>query len=482
MINEQTRRIILHLSDSGMSQRSIAQTLKISRDVVRKVIALGTAELQRTGRDSALDEHRDRIIHEIRACKGNLARVCEVLDEDGIKIAYPTLTRYVRVNHLKEGGGPKLPVGRHEYGPGVEMQHDTSPHDVTFVDGVRRCQCASLIIAHSHMKYFQYYPRFSRLECKIFLVHAVKWFGGACERCIVDNSNLVVLHGTGPDAVMVPEMVSFAERLGFKFQATKRKDPNRNPQVERSFHHIENSFLNRRVFTDFHDLNQRAVAWCDKYNHTKRQKLKTRPIDLFATELRHLQPLPDYIPEPYRVYSRKVDVEGYVHLHANRYSVPWRMIGREVEVLEYELLIRINHGPREVAVHDKLPAGSNKRGTIKAHRPSRSYGNPRSTAPIPEETALRRRSELMSRYVDLLKGCSRGRAVRPLKQLHRIVAEYAPEPLSDALRDALHYRMTDLHRLERMVLKRIGDRFFDLQHQAADPNRDNDNEEGQHYE
>jgi len=43
---------------------------------------------------------------------------------------------------------------------------------------------------------------------------------------------------------------------------------------------------------------------------------------LFAVERLHLKPLPAWIPEAYRLHQRMVEVEGYVALHTNRYSVP----------------------------------------------------------------------------------------------------------------------------------------------------------------
>jgi len=46
------------------------------------------------------------------------------------------------------------------------------------------------------------------------------------------------------------------------------------------------------------------------------------PRELFAVERLHLKPLPAWIPEVYRLHQRLVDLEGYVALNSNRYSVP----------------------------------------------------------------------------------------------------------------------------------------------------------------
>jgi len=57
-----------------------------------------------------------------------------------------------------------------------EMQHDTSPHGAD-IDGVpTRVQRASLVLCHSRMVFFKFYPRFTRSECKAFLAAAFASF------------------------------------------------------------------------------------------------------------------------------------------------------------------------------------------------------------------------------------------------------------------------------------------------------------------
>src|SRR3989442_7318741 len=53
------------------------------------------------------------------------------------------------------------------------------------------------------------------------------------------------------------------------------------------------------------------------------------PRELFAVERLHMKPLPAWIPEVYRLHPRTVDVEGYVAVNTNRYSVPVSWIGRD---------------------------------------------------------------------------------------------------------------------------------------------------------
>ena len=55
---------------------------------------------------------------------------------------------------------------------------------------------------------------FERVGHKLFLTEAFQYFPGVCLRCLIDNTHVVVLRGTGKDMIPVPEMEAFAQRFG----------------------------------------------------------------------------------------------------------------------------------------------------------------------------------------------------------------------------------------------------------------------------
>jgi hypothetical protein len=65
-------------------------------------------------------------------CKGNLVRVHEELTASGAALSYPALTAFCRRQGIGQTPGPEgtPPAGQYHFDPGVEMQHDTSPHEV----------------------------------------------------------------------------------------------------------------------------------------------------------------------------------------------------------------------------------------------------------------------------------------------------------------------------------------------------------------
>lgn len=368
MLDEATRRTILRLSKKGLSIRRIAKALAISRGAVRDVLQAGNAEVPRLTRAEKAEPFRERILELHATLKGNLVRVHEEIVKEGCAISYQALTAYCRRQGI--GVKEKAPSGHYHFGPAVEMQHDTSPHKIEIAGRVRTVQVASLVLCYSRMLFFQYFPTFTRFDCKVFLTDALRSLGGSCPTCMIDNTHVIVLKGSGSTMVPVPEMEAFADHFSFRFMAHEKGDANRSARVERPFHYIENNFENGRKGADLKDWNRQAIAWCDEVNARTRRYLKASPRELFAIERPQLTPLPDWIPEVYLLHHRTVSVDGYVRVHTNLYSVPLP-VGKPTEVRETKDRIDVYDGPRQVATHERVAEPSSKRVTNPAHRPPR---------------------------------------------------------------------------------------------------------------
>jgi transposase len=457
MLDQTTRAAVLRLRLEGHGTRAIATALGVSRNAVRDVLRTGTAEVPRLERPELGDAHRVEIAALYIDCKGNLVRVHEKLRDAGATLSYQALTAFCRRNGI--GHEPVKPAGQYHFGPGEEMQHDTSPHDAKIASKLRRVQTASLVLCYCRMIFIQCFASFTRFACKLFLADALHYFGGAAHRCMIDNTHVVVLHGTGKNMVPVPEMAAFADRYGFTFAAHEKGDANRSARVERPFDYVENNFLAGRDFRDLDDLNAQALAWSDKVNAAHRRHLHASPRELFAVEQPHLVPLPIWVPDVYLLHHRIVDVEGYVSVNAFRYSAPWQLIGRQVEVRETKAEVQIFEGPRLVGTHRKAQDLGQGRATLPEHRPPRGQGGTPS-APAVEERQLLEAAPEIAGYVAALKQRAAGRGTVALRRLQRLLREYPRRPVIEAIRAAETYGLFDLERLERMVLRGIARDFF----------------------
>lgn len=473
MLDVDVRKTIFELHRRGHGFRTIARMLGITRKTVKAVVKQGVVEHPGIERDTPLDPHIERLRELYAECKGNRVRVWEKMEEEkGTKTAYSTLTGFCRRHAI--GVKPKEPAGRYTFEPGEEMQKDTSPHGVQVGGRMQKLQCAGLVMCFSTMCFAQVYSRFTRFWCKVFLTDAGKYFDAMAKTCMIDNTHVVIAYGTGRNAVVAPEMHSFADRFGFRFTAHEKGHANRSAHVERLFHYIENNFYPGRTFRDLEDLNKQLIEWCDKVNRTFKKSIQARPIDLFQTEKPALTPLPPHVPEVYNLEQRIVDIEGYAALHANRYSAPADLIGRTVQVRESKDRVRILHDDKVVCEHPRLEDGARTRSTLPEHQ-RRGLWRDKRCGPLrvlPEESLLKNAGDPFDPFIEKLKTQSNKRHAAAIRKLHRMFLDYPTPLLRNALQKALEFGLIDLERIERMVLRSVAHEFFRLPEANENPDEE----------
>ncbi|MDI6773765.1 MAG: helix-turn-helix domain-containing protein, partial [bacterium] len=96
---------------------------------------------------------------------------------------------------------------------------------------------------------------------KCFLHEALTCWGYTAPVCVIDNTNLARLRGTGKNALIVPEMEQFGRAYGFKFICHEVGHANRKAGNERCFYTVETNFLPGRSFESLEDLNKQGFEW-----------------------------------------------------------------------------------------------------------------------------------------------------------------------------------------------------------------------------
>lgn len=457
MLDHETRTAILRLHEQEHGLRFIARTLGVSRESVKKVIESQQIEVPRMVRVERLDPWQERIRELNEVCGSNLVRVHEELARSGVEVPYSTLTRFCREHKI--GYEAPQASGQYFFHPAEEMQHDTSPHRVKVGERLMLLQCASLVMCFSRRRFAQNYPRFNRFYAKVFLTEALRFFGGSATRCMLDNST-VIMTGTGKNAMPVPEMAAFSKHFNFDFVAHEVGDANRSARVEGPFNHIEKNFYPGRVFRDLDDLNAQLRAWCETYNGKFHRNYQGVPDELFAIERQGLRPLPAYIFEPTDVHPRKVDVDGFVCLHTNRYSVDEDYINQDVEVHETLRQVRIFRGHQLIATHERKEDGRYERSILPEHRRRRQ--RTRSVPPSPEESALRAADPVLAAFCDILRHRDGGQALRSIRRLYQMWTDYPTEAFLSMVHWSIKHTLYDLKRIEPLILAKIHGDFFRL--------------------
>jgi transposase len=427
MIDLKKRNAIFCLHEEGMSVRQIAKKLHVARNTVRSIIdqkgIMPTAvRKDKTGIDPELLKR----LH--RECKGYVQRVHErLVEEERIDIKYSTLTRMLR--DLGIGVKKNERCDRVPDVPGEEMQHDTSPYIVTIGENHRVKIVASLIyLRYSKRIYLKFYRRFNRFTMKCFFHEALMYWGYTAPICIIDNTNLARLRGTGKNAVMNPEMASFSCQYGFEFRCHEIGHSNRKAGNERGFWTIETNFFPGRNFTSLEDMNEQAFVWAtDRLYHRPVGKAGLIPAKAFEHECASLIKLPSHLPAPYRQHERITDQYGFASIDGNFFWVPGTDCA-DVVVLEFNDHLEIYRN-RELLAEYRLPPEGVKDERFSPDGQPKPRHAPKSQKKRTqeEETRLRAIDEQIGAWLDFAlepRGLARHRAIRELYRMSKQMTEH----------------------------------------------------------
>jgi len=451
MIDQEKRKAIYLLHEEGMGIRQICRQLKVSRNTVRSIIEL-KGGMPDTPRKDKLQVDEQLLRHLYAECNGWVQRVHERLtEEEGIRVGYSTLTRMIREGEI--GHSAEKRCGQVPDRPGAEMQHDTSPYRIKIGGKEVRVVGSLLYFRYSKIKYLKFYRSFNRFKMKCFLHEALTFWGYAAQVCIIDNTNLARLRGSGKNAVMVPEMEQFARHYPFAFECHEIGHSNRKAGNERGFFTVMTNFFSGRSFESLEDLNASAFDWATRrMAHRAVGKSGLIPARAFEDEKPFLKKLPCFVPAPYLVHKRQTDQYGYVSFEGNFYFVPGSSLV-EVTIVQYSNKLTLYHKRKLLAEYD-LPAEEVKNEQFWPQGQSKPQHQPkhRNHPTTHEEQKLRAVSAEISAYVDFaLKGGGKPKH-HFLRQLYSLQQKMAAPLFVKTIKRALAYRITDLATLERIAV------------------------------
>lgn len=451
MIEADKRKAVFLLHQEGMSVRGIARRLRLGRNTVRTIIQQ-EGVMPDSVRTDKIRIDQELLQHLYTECDGWKQRVHEKLvEEEGIEVTYPTLTRMLRDLGISTPRKTRCEHVPDE--PGVEMQHDTTVYKVLFGGKRVRVIASLLYLRYSKRRHLKFYRAFNRFKMKCFIHEALMFWGYAAGTCIIDNTNLARLRGTGRDAVIVPEMEAFAKQYGFRFLCHEKGHANRKAGEERSFYTVETNFLPGRHFQDIEDMNQQAFDWSTVRMDNKPQtKARLIPAKMFEHERSFLVKLPAHIPAPYLVHERGTDQYGYVSFNGNYYWVPGTKRD-DVKVLQYSDSLKV-YLRRECLAEYQLPADGvkNEQFSPEGHPKPRHKPNNRKKPTQEEEKRLRAMAEVVNAYLDFVlksKGIQRHRFLR---EMFALTKQMTSTLFIHTCERALKYRITDVETLRRIAL------------------------------
>lgn len=204
-------------------------------------------------------------------------------------------------------------------------------------------------------------------------------FGGRCETILYDRMRTVAAPLEGQLGRLNPTFEAFARHWGFTPRLCQPYRAQTKGKVESGVKYIKRNFVPGRQFASLEDFNAQLVTWqaevADMRIHGTTHQ---RPIDRFAGEALALAPVAGHASFLAAMVRERVVAEDWlVSIDGNRYSVPFGLIGKTVQVVREGALWMIRHRGQVVAEHVVL-AGKAQLSVRGEHGPGAAARNART--------------------------------------------------------------------------------------------------------
>ncbi len=375
------------LKREGMKKRKVAQILGMDRKTVQKYWKKACWEKRALGKKgSILDPWREHLLK--RAPETDYcAQVCFLeLGRMGYKGSYGPVKKFIQPLR-EERRWLEEATMRFETAPGKQAQVDWGSTVVELGGERVRIHLFAMVLGYSR----RIYVRAERDEkLPAFLgchEQAFQWFGGLTLTVLYDNPKTVCLSRDfeGKEIGWNAQFLDFARYWGYEPRLCKPYRARTKGKVESGIKYVKYNFfaLYGRVFLDLEELNQKLESWAleiadERIHGTTHEK----PRERFKGE--PLMPVEG--KAPYRIQAditRIIPRDAQVVYKTNRYSVPWKLAGREAVLLESGERLAIYVDENLVANHPLL-GGKWRQSLIAGHY----EGILASIKPKPKEPAL----------------------------------------------------------------------------------------------
>jgi transposase len=270
---------------------------------------------------------------------------------------------------------------RHRHTAGAAMQTDYAGHTVPVIDPatgeIRPAQIFVAVLPAS-LYTFAYASFTQRLPDWIEgQQRALSFFGGVTKAIVCDNLKAGVAKPLWFEPTINATFAAFAEHYDTTILPTRPKRPKDKAKVEGSVLIVERWILarlrNDRFFS-LVDLNVRISQLLDDLNNRPMRRVGKSRRQLFEEiEREALAPLPATAFEYSEWKSAKVHPDYHVEVDKAFYSVPHRLIGRQVDVRLTSRIVEIFHDHQRVASHRRTSQRTHQAGC--KDWPQRCYPN-----------------------------------------------------------------------------------------------------------
>lgn len=372
----EVREIVYRLRQ-GESVRSIAASLDLSRNTVRKyrdrASEKGFLDL-----DRPLPEPNDlaavlgavpaprQMVSTVAPYRETVEKLVEaevegstiwrrLRDDYGYSGSYSSVRRYLSRLRPKE---PEV-FARIETAPGEEAQVDfgySGPQWDPKSGRRRKSWVFVMTLSWSRHQYVEFvFDQKSEtwLRCH---ENAFAFFGGVVKRVTLDNLKSGVIAADLHDPILGEPYRRLAQHYGFVISPNRPRTPRHKGKVESGVHYVKRAFLAGQEFADLEAMNRRVKQWVLEEAGTRiHGTTKQAPLARFhQVEIDALLPLPKESFDLLATYRLKVQRDCHVVVEGRYYSVPHQWVGQKVDVYVGRKIVEVYQGTELLTTHPRL--------------------------------------------------------------------------------------------------------------------------------
>jgi len=375
-------REILRLDSLGYSQRQIASSTRSSHHTVKAVLELAKANtISCPLDDSATNHDLEKLFYPDRQriktgySEPDYANIHKELARPGVTLTLLWSEYCERCN--VSGQTPYMSTQfsdkyRHwarltkatmriTHKPGEAMQVDWAGNTIPYYDSVTGAESAAyLFVSVLPCSCYAYVEACGDMKLENWLlshVHAYNYFGGVTRLLIPDNLKASVTSNTRYDTVLNRSYQELAEHYGTAVVPARVRHPRDKSLAEGTVKYASTwiiAVLRNQRFFCLNEVKQAVSERLEELNSRSFQKRQgSRRSAYLDEEQAFMLPLPHSMYEPAVWTQMKVSSDYLVSDGKNKYSVPFDMIGEEVQVRLTLLIVEVFFNGSRVAAHQR---------------------------------------------------------------------------------------------------------------------------------
>lgn len=362
------------MKDQGHGFRAIARCLGISRNTVKSILRSNDGSAAQVSKEPPWRAQVDWEVVRTEKAKGVTLSVLH--QEWAPGISYTQFRKHFRSLAPNE---PKITM-RLEHKPGEKTHFD-------FCDGIAlvdsrtgakiKTQLFCGVLPFSSKTWGEFILDQKQVSMMKAVANVFYAFGGVTPYAVFDNLKGAVTRAHIYDPEVNKGFCQFANHWGFAVLPARPYRPQDKGSVERALGVIQQGFFNEvrnRTFYSLRELNEALWAYLRKLNQAPMKDWGVSRDERFENEKSLLKPVPE---SPYEISewrSAKVHPDCHIQVEKGFYSVPFKWVGKTVQVRLGQSRVEIFSEESEaLAVHPRLTGGA-RYSTQDAHYPEHKTG------------------------------------------------------------------------------------------------------------